>query len=54
MKVVGTQCDQCYPDFVEKTRERVKEQLEAQVRAWEEKITGEVIKIGQVLKVGCV
>ena len=49
VKVVGTQCDQCYPDFVEKVREQVKENLEQQINENREKVAEELQKVQGML-----
>lgn len=50
VKVVGTQCDHCYPDFVEKIREQVKENLDQQVARNGEKVAEELKRVDQMIK----
>ena len=50
VKIVGTQCDQCVPDFTSKTKEQVKEKLDMQIKGYEEKIAQEIVKIGEKVK----
>ena len=49
VKVVGTQCDQCYPDFVDKIREQVDEGVAAQVAEYQAKIKSEMENISERL-----
>ena len=49
VKLVGTQCDQCYPDFIETINSQVKEQVQQQMQRYSDKINEEIRKVKTIL-----
>ena len=49
VKLVGTQCDQCYPNFVENNRQLVTEEVQRQMQGFQDKIQEEIDKVSQRL-----